>query len=110
MQSSKGTFVSVEHTTTGQIALKTEGAQRYVVFNNAFQTSSGPDLFVILHRSDKPQRYDSKDYVLLGQLQNVKGEQRYALPANIDLKDFKSVVIWCRQFSATFGYAPLPSA
>jgi hypothetical protein len=103
-----GAFVSVEHKTTGRIRMVTEGLKQYLVLDKDFQTSAGPDLFVILHQSSKPQNYDKKSYVLLGKLQNVSGEQRYEIPHALDLKSFKSAVIWCRQFSATFAYAPLP--
>jgi Electron transfer DM13 len=107
-KSTAGAFVSVEHQTTGKVAIVTEGSQRYLKLDKNFQTSDGPDVFVILHRANKPQSYSKNSYVLLGKLQNVKGEQRYSIPANLDLKSYKSAVIWCRQFSATFAYAPLP--
>ncbi|QDL09867.1 hypothetical protein DP113_19960 [Brasilonema octagenarum UFV-E1] len=35
------------------------------------------------------------------------GEQRYPIPAAINVSNFKSAVIWCRMANATFGYAPL---
>jgi Electron transfer DM13 len=107
-QGAAGAFVSVEHQTTGNVAIVTEGSKRYLTLNRNFQTSAGPDLFVILHRASKPQSYSKDSYILLGKLQNIKGEQRYAIPSNLDLKSYKSAVIWCRQFSATFAYAPLP--
>jgi hypothetical protein len=103
-----GKFVSVEHETTGALSVITEGNQRYLVLDKDFKTSAGPDLFVILHQSNQPKRYSKNSYVLLGKLQNVSGEQRYAIPSTVDLKTYKSAVIWCRQFSATFAYAPLP--
>jgi Electron transfer DM13 len=107
-QTTSGGFVSVEHKTTGALSLVTEGNQRYLVLDKNFKTSAGPDLFVILHQSSPPKRYGKNSYVLLGKLQNVSGEQRYAIPTTINLKSYKSAVIWCRQFSATFAYAPLP--
>ena len=108
VQGAVGAFVSVEHETTGSAAILTEGSQRYLVLDKKFQTSAGPDLFVILHQASKPKSYGKNSYVLLGKLQNIKGEQRYNIPSNLDLKTYKSAVIWCRQFSATFAYAPLP--
>jgi hypothetical protein len=107
-QGAAGAFVSVEHQTTGNVAIVTEGSKRYLTLDKNFQTSAGPDLFVILHQASKPQSYSKNSYVLLGKLQNIKGEQRYAIPSTLDLTSYKSAVIWCRQFSATFAYAPLP--
>jgi Electron transfer DM13 len=107
MKKSTGAFVSVEHATTGNVSIVTEGKQRYLALDQSFTTSEGPDLFVILHQSTKPKSYDKNNYVSLGKLQKIAGTQRYAIPENLDLKSFKTAVIWCRQFSATFAYAPL---
>jgi Electron transfer DM13 len=108
MKKAPSTFVSVEHKTTGDVRILTEGKQQYLILSKAFTTSAGPDLFVILHQSSKPQSYGKNSYVSLGKLKNVVGEQRYLIPQTLNLKPFKSAVIWCRQFSATFAYAPLP--
>lgn len=104
-----GTFVAAEHPTQGVANVVTENGQRYLEFDEAFQTDSGPDLFVLLHREDTPQSYAEENYVNLGELQQTSGTQRYAIPAGVDPAEFGSVVIWCRQFNATFGYAPFES-
>jgi Electron transfer DM13 len=104
---SAGNFVDAEHPTAGQARIIQAGAERYLVFDKSFQTSAGPDLFVILHRTAVPKTYAKKDYVLLGKLKSTTGEQRYEIPSGVDLNAYQSVVIWCRQFSATFGYAKL---
>jgi Electron transfer DM13 len=105
-----GTFVVGEKPMTGSARIITENGQRFVVLDSAFSTSDqGPDLHVLLDTSAKPpQTYKNlSSSVNLGKLQKFNGEQRYPLPASIDLAEFKSVVIWCRMANATFGYAPL---
>lgn len=106
-----GTFQAAEHPTKGMVRLVTENGKRYLELDEAFKTDNGPDLFVILHRSEKPSTYGikEKDYVSISRLQKVSGTQRYAIPAGVNLADFGSVAIWCRQFNATFGFAPLGS-
>jgi hypothetical protein len=104
-----GRFVAAEHPTEGTARIVTENGKRYLVFDQAFMSDEGPDLFVLLHRDQMPQTYDAQNYISLGSLQNVKGEQRYAIPDDVDLANFQSAVIWCRQFNATFGYAPFGS-
>jgi len=106
-----GTFQAAEHPTKGMVRLVTENGKRYLELDEAFKTDNGPDLFVILHRSEKPPTYGikEKDYVSISRLQKVSGTQRYAIPAGVNLADFGSVAIWCRQFNATFGFAPLGS-
>lgn len=105
-----GTFVAAEHPTSGMARIVTEKGRRYLVIDSAFKTSSqGPDLHVVLDPTEKPpmQYQDPTSYVNLGKLQKFNGEQRYPIPAAINLSNFKSVAIWCRMANATFGYAPL---
>lgn len=106
-----GKFQDGEHPTTGNISVVNENGKRYIDFDQSFKTSSGPDVFVILHRNSKVPVYGvkEKDYVKLAPLQKTKGTQRYAIPENVQLADFSSVAVWCRQFNATFGFAPLSS-
>jgi hypothetical protein len=100
-----GQFVTAEHTTKGAARIVMEDGKRFLVLDSAFMTDEGPDLLVLLHQEQTPQTYE-QNYISLGELKNAKGEQRYAIPDDADLDAFRSVVIWCRQFNATFGYAP----
>ncbi|MBD1908214.1 DM13 domain-containing protein [Funiculus sociatus GB2-A5] len=106
-----GKFVAAEHPTMGMVSVVTENGKNYIELDEAFKTNNGPDLFVILHRSEKPpvSGIKEEDYVSIGRLQKVSGTQRYAIPANVNPADFRSVAIWCRQFNATFGFALLSS-
>ncbi|MBF2068003.1 MAG: DM13 domain-containing protein [Calothrix sp. C42_A2020_038] len=114
-----GNFVSGEHTTQGTASITTKNGKSFLNLDQSFKTSNmGPDLVVILHRSDnvigstKPPAYPLKkgDYVILGRLQKFNGAQSYAIPSNINLADYKSAAIWCRKFNATFGAAKLSNS
>lgn len=106
-----GSFRAAEHPTQGNARIVNRNGKRFVEFNEEFKTDNGPDLYVILHRNATvPDGIKEKDYVQLARLQKTNGVQRYAIPDNVKLGDFKSVAIWCRQFNATFGYAPLGSS
>ena len=102
-----GNFMAAEHPTKGTVKIVTNNRQRYLEFSDNFQTDSGPDLFVLLHREASPKSYDTDKFLNLGKLQNIGGKQRYLIPEDAEISDFASVVIWCRRFNATFGYAPL---
>lgn len=113
---SSGTFVSGEHPTKGTVRIVRQGNQRRLELDSAFATStSGPDLVVILHRladvvgSTTPPAFPIKegDYVVLAPLKSYSGAQNYAIPETLNLDNFKSAAIWCRQFNATFGSATL---
>jgi hypothetical protein len=103
----KGNFVKAEHNTLGEATIVIENGTRYLELSDRFQTDHGPDLFVLLHQQDQPKDYRDKDYVNLGRLQMLKGKQRYEIPDAVTLEDMRSIVVWCRRFNATFGYAAL---
>ncbi|MBW4621065.1 MAG: DM13 domain-containing protein [Cyanosarcina radialis HA8281-LM2] len=104
-----GNFVKGEHPTTGTVRIINENGKSYLEFNDSFKTNEGPDLFVILYRSSTVpvSGIQEADYVNIAKLKKVSGSQRYAIPSNVDISQFASVAIWCRQFNATFGYATL---
>lgn len=104
---SSGSFVDSEHPTKGLAEVVTQNGRNYLRLNKAFKSDAGPDLFILLHREDSPKKYEKSDYVSLGRLQKVKGKQLYRIPREVNITEFKSAVVWCRQFNATFGYAPL---
>jgi Electron transfer DM13 len=111
-----GQFVRGEQATRGGASIVTKNGRSFLQLNSAFKTSSqGPDLVVVLHRSGnvlgttQAPNYALKggDYVVLSRLKKYSGAQSYAIPANINLANYRSAAIWCRKFNATFGVARL---
>ncbi|MBE9158150.1 DM13 domain-containing protein [Nodosilinea sp. LEGE 06152] len=105
-----GQFVTVDqdHATTGTAALVTANGQQYLEFDAAFDTARGPAVEVILYKGAAvPVNIAEGDYVTLAPLQSFSGAQRYLIPAGVNLDDYQTVGIWCRQFNVTFGYAPI---
>lgn len=105
-----GGFVTVDqgHPTTGTARIVEENGQRYIEFDGAFDTARGPAVQVVLYNRDNaPVNLAEGDYAYVGDLQSFSGAQRYAIPADIDLDSYESVVIWCEQFNVTFGYADI---
>ncbi|BAZ02025.1 hypothetical protein NIES37_60330 [Tolypothrix tenuis PCC 7101] len=107
-----GAFKAGEHPTQGKVKVVSEQGKRFLEFDGDFKTDQGPDLYVILYRTDKPpiSGIKEKDYLSIAPLQKTSGTQRYALPENVKLGEYKSVAVWCRKFNATFGYAPLANS
>lgn len=102
------TTVEQEKPTAGTARVIEENGQRYLEFDAAFTTATGPDVEVVFHRdSVVPVNLDEADYVTLAPLQSFDGAQRYAIPEDMDLSAFNSVAIWCAEFNVTFGYAAL---
>lgn len=111
-----GDFVSGEHPTQGTVRIVNRAGKRMLELDSAFKTSSsGPDLVVILHRSadvigsSKPPAFPIQpaDWLLLAPLKQFSGAQSYEIPETVNLDEFQSAAIWCRQFNATFGAASL---
>ncbi len=104
-----GDFRSLEHGTSGRaVVLELADGSRVLRFE-ALDTSNGPDLHVYLSElaaGDDARGY-GEGFVDLGKLKGNKGNQNYAIPAEIDLSRYRSAVIWCKRFAVGFGVAPL---
>lgn len=68
-----------------------------------FSVRNGPDLFVYL--STDADGY-ADDAIELGRLKATDGSFGYDLPDGVDPSDFRSAIIWCKQFSHLFAVAP----
>ena len=100
-----GRFRSHEHATSGRAAVVRLTDGRRFLTLTSFATSPGPDLRVRLVRGDSSDG-GADDAVDLGALKGNRGDQQYRLPDGVQLAG-RSVVIWCRAFSAPFGSARL---
>ncbi|MEV4134295.1 DM13 domain-containing protein [Dactylosporangium sp. NPDC049742] len=108
-----GAFVTHEHDTSGTARLvrAADGTHRLEIAG--LSTSDGPDLRVWLTDQQVVagkagwRVFDDGKYVELGRLKGNKGDQAYAIPAGTDLASLRSVTIWCKRFSVSFGAAQL---
>ena len=70
-----------------------------------FSVRNGPDLYVYLSSDPTGQTIDES--LNLGDLKATDGAFNYEVPADVDIDQIKSVVVWCRQFSVLFTHATL---
>ena len=100
------------HQTSGRATIyKSADGKQYLRLTN-FTTSNGPDVHVLLARSDdqslqKEIVRGNLDSVELGSLKGNQGDQNYDLPASTDLTKYRAAVIYCERFHAIFGLARL---
>lgn len=112
----EGTFITHEHDTSGTAQIVELADGRLVLSIEKLDTSNGPDLRVWLTDQEvKPGRagwsvFDDGEYVELGRLKGNKGNQVYEIPAKVDVTQYRSVSIWCKRFSVSFGAAELTAA
>lgn len=83
---------------------------RTVFLESDFEVGPGPAFHVYLVPRKQVRR--SADvagsmFVDLGPLRAFKGSQRYSIPKGINLAEFDSIVIWCREFSVLISPADL---
>jgi hypothetical protein len=106
---SEGAFRSYEHTSAGRArVIALADGRRYVRFER-FETSNGPALKVYLSAAPASGPSGSFDdrFVDLGDLKGNIGSQNYAIPGDVDLASYRSVVVWCKRFSVPFAAASL---
>jgi len=100
------------HQTSGRATIyKTPDGKHYLRLTD-FSTSNGPDVHVVLARSDEANLTKEivtgqLDSVELGSLKGNQGDQNYDLPASVDLQKYNAAVIYCERFHAVFGLARL---
>jgi hypothetical protein len=78
-----------------------------VVRFEALDTSNGPALRVVLSTDEASDAWKYGGRHILGELKGNIGDQNYTIPADVDLSQFGSVVVWCERFSVAFGAASL---
>ena len=82
--------------------------ERFLRFEQ-FRSKNGPDLHVYLSREYPTTTFAGlgQEPLHLGELKGNIGSQNYMLPAEINLGEFRSVVIYCRPFRVVFSSAQL---
>ena len=104
-----GTFFGADafHEGEGTAVIFQQGNQRVLRFED-FRVTNGPDLHVMLSKNADPLGSGiGEDYLDLGQLKGNVGSQNYELPADLDLNEYQSVVIYCVPFHVLFSAASL---
>ena len=78
-----------------------------------FRVTNGPDLRVLLSKapdiSNKGQ-FQQYEYVELDRLKGNIGNQNYEIPADLDISQYGSVVIYCKPFHVLFSVAALTAS
>lgn len=102
----ESSFVKKRYNIKGTWAVTAEDGQSLISFNDDFRTKGGPDLKLYLS-SKSISELTSGDIegtsMKLGVLKSNKGAQSYIIPNDVNLSDYKSVVIHCEAFEVLWG-------
>jgi hypothetical protein len=85
----------------------------FVLRLDPFKVTNGPDLYVYLSAQPAPTdatQLRQRGAIEVARLKGNVGSQNYELPANVDISQFRSVVIYCKQFNVVFSTAALVAA
>jgi hypothetical protein len=77
-------------------------SNKYILALENFTSSNGPDLHVYISKEVQPV-----NYIDLGKLQSVSGNQQYSLSGNINFSEYKYALIHCQRYNHLFGSAEL---
>ncbi len=100
----RGVFEGADsfHKAAGVARIVASDGKKYVRFEDDFEVTNGPDLYVYLGKNGE---YDGDTN--LGRLKGNVGSQNYEIPNDINLDDYDEVWVWCRAFFVPFGHAVL---
>jgi len=106
----RGSFYNLAHLGSGEaLVYQLADSSRILRLQN-FSVENGPDLYVYLVPVDPVPSASGSEIAgsySLGRLKGNVGDQNYEIPADLDLSQYKSVVIWCQAFAVPFSAAPL---
>lgn len=107
---SQGSFYNLVHISSGEAVVYQLADNSRILRLQNFSVDNGPDLYVYLVPVDPVPSTSGTEiagYYSLGSLKGNVGDQNYEIPADVDLSQYKSVVIWCQAFAVPFAAAPL---
>lgn len=105
-----GSFYNLLYKGSGEVVVYQLADNSRILRLQDFSVDNGPDLYVYLVPVDPVPATSGAEiagYYNLGSLKGNVGNQNYEIPNELDLSQFKSVVIWCEAFAVPFAAAPL---
>ena len=107
---SQGSFYAIAHLGKGQALVYQLADGSRILRLQDFEVDNGPDLHVYLVPINPvldSVGVEIPGSVDLGKLKGNIGDQNYEIPADLNLSQYQSVVIWCQPFRVPFIAAPL---
>ena len=105
----QGSFIDIDpiHGAVGSATIyELPDGNRVLRFED-FRSKNGPDLHVYLSTEAPASTFAGlgDNEIHLGALKGNVGNQNYEIPAEVDLSQYRSVVIYCRPFHVVFSTA-----
>ena len=110
VSASDGGWTEKDYAINGSWSIEKRGDEQVITLSDDFSTKSGPDLKIFLSPmtvEDVTGKTATQGSVLVSVLKDAKGGQEYVIPADVDLSQYKSILIHCEQYSVLWGGADL---
>jgi len=110
---SSGTFYRIDQTGTGTVTLYHLADGTYALRLDDFFVTANSELEVKLSALEEPKtsrQFADAPSALVSPLEVTVGSLNFALPADVDPTQYKSVVIWCRLINSAYSGATLRPA
>ena len=105
----QGSFIDIDpvHGAVGSATIYELPAGERILRFQDFRSKNGPDLHVFLSTEAPTSTFGSlgDNEVDLGELKGNVGNQNYEIPADVDLSQYRSIVIYCVPFHVVFSTA-----
>ena len=101
-----GPWVEKGYEIQGAWSIVERDNQKIIVFDNEFKTRKGPDLKVYLSTLPIETIRDSEvqdSSIKISPLKSNKGKQEYAIPDEVNLDEYSSVLVHCEAYSHLWG-------
>ncbi|MEM6415931.1 MAG: DM13 domain-containing protein [Pseudomonadota bacterium] len=105
-----GTWTKKFARSRGEWSIVERNGQRFVILNDDFRTRGAPDLKIFLTPMDVSTVDNdnaTKGSVFIAELSSKSGAQEYLILKEVDLTNFKSIIIHCEAYSKLWSAAAL---
>lgn len=109
----QGTWTKKGYVVAGGWSIVAGDEGRRIVLDEKFKTRRAPDLKLFL--SPRPidelgDRNATSDSYRIAELEKHSGRQSYAIPDDVDLTAYRTIIIHCEQYSKLWSAAKLEAA
>jgi hypothetical protein len=101
-----GEFTGYAHNLSGEALVFVDNQGKRILRFEEFTMTAGPDVYVLFSKTSTYSTGATRALSMLGTGYSQQSIQ-FEIPANLDLAEYKYVLVYCVQFSSLFGYTEL---
>lgn len=105
----EGRWISKGYRISGGFSIVQTDRGTKIVLDQRFSTTNGPDLKIFLSRDAHGRVHDrnADNGKRIAVLESNRGYQEYWIPPNVNISQYKTLIIHCERFSKLWGVADI---